>query len=601
MLSIPDPWSAREPIEDARSNRALASFLAWLIGSAGPVLHAYDLDGSPLADALGLAATGALWALLLHRTRRTSALRSALGVVGGLALAALLNSVLAGWSSGVVVVLGVGITHVALLGWRQEPDPSPSEPQQSPVAILLVVASTLSWWRSGPTITSYVLLAVGALFLGARQLWEPPRTVDQTVERVLGALGTAVAVALVAVVALPLLYLPAAVMRLLRGTGRAEWRDVEVTPHQSRSFARNPFGPVDPSTRTRRNVAGLALVAVAGAVTVAAVLDGPAERTDPTGRDNPIARTREVRFSDLEAFEGVPFADELKAEQDRFANRHVRFDEETWFSYSDFEGRYTNFRGGARVTPAPPPCDCSRTASVWMLGGSAAFGLGQRDDHTVAAELVREAADAGVALEVTNLGVPGWTIWQEMRALKARLASGAPPPDLVVLYDGFNDIVGALTESIANGFLAEGRPNLLLIHEVTPVESRGYRLEEEALVSVADTAAERYLSLLEEIRSLGETYGVEVVAVLQPDAIADPVQLDAVRPVVSSSLLASMDAVEAMMDRFEKRLGPDVVDLRHVVDDHGSPVFADLVHMNEDGARLVADAMLPTVLERLQG
>jgi lysophospholipase L1-like esterase len=44
---------------------------------------------------------------------------------------------------------------------------------------------------------------------------------------------------------------------------------------------------------------------------------------------------------------------------------------------------------------------------------------------------------------------------------------------------------------------------------------------------------------------------------------------------------------------------PDVVDLGDALDGHPEPLFWDVVHTNEEGARLVAEAAWPYLQEEL--
>lgn len=87
----------------------------------------------------------------------------------------------------------------------------------------------------------------------------------------------------------------------------------------------------------------------------------------------------------------------------------------------------------------PATAECPAPLEVWMFGGSTMFGVGQRDDHTIASELARVAWEDGVALDVVNRGVPSDVSWVEQRRLERALAT-SEAPDLVVFYDGFNDI-----------------------------------------------------------------------------------------------------------------------------------------------------------------
>jgi len=77
---------------------------------------------------------------------------------------------------------------------------------------------------------------------------------------------------------------------------------------------------------------------------------------------------------------------------------------------------------------------------VAVLGGSAAFGLGQADDATVASALARSLAATALApAEVRNFGMIGWTAVDAAADLEVRLARGEEF-DVVVSFSGANEM-----------------------------------------------------------------------------------------------------------------------------------------------------------------
>lgn len=80
-----------------------------------------------------------------------------------------------------------------------------------------------------------------------------------------------------------------------------------------------------------------------------------------------------------------------------------------------------------------------RATEVWFFGGGALWGEGQRDLHTIPSEVARHAERDGQALVVRNFGQPGYTSWQSALLLEQELAT-RPAPDLVVFYDGADDV-----------------------------------------------------------------------------------------------------------------------------------------------------------------
>ncbi len=79
---------------------------------------------------------------------------------------------------------------------------------------------------------------------------------------------------------------------------------------------------------------------------------------------------------------------------------------------------------------------------LFFLGGSAAWGSGVRDDHTIASELARWLAAHGAPALVTNYGESGYVSTQALLVLVRELQRGAVP-DTVVLYGGALDVSSA--------------------------------------------------------------------------------------------------------------------------------------------------------------
>lgn len=102
----------------------------------------------------------------------------------------------------------------------------------------------------------------------------------------------------------------------------------------------------------------------------------------------------------------------------------------------DTTGSCITVLGGVRSSYQPAEAD---VPEVWILGGSAAFGIGQRDEHTIASELARQTEADGKPIQVVNVAVPGFTAYQEALRLEQLLAV-RKAPDLVILYDGMNDV-----------------------------------------------------------------------------------------------------------------------------------------------------------------
>ncbi|MCZ7631240.1 MAG: hypothetical protein M5U19_20305 [Microthrixaceae bacterium] len=274
--------------------------------------------------------------------------------------------------------------------------------------------------------------------------------------------------------------------------------------------------------------------------------------------------------------------DALKAEQDRFTSGYLVPSTVGGYDVSDFSGVYTNVRGGRRRTVDAVGCSTCREYTVWLAGGSAAFGLGQRDTHTIASELVRVAgADGGDAACDEPRRCRMDSLHQEIQKVRAHLED-AESPDLVVFYDGFNDVVGTVVDSAVSG-VRPSEPALLqgdqilefTEHDVDP--SRAGTPTEMGLL-----AAGKYRAAQASVRDELAAAGVGVLHVFQPDALTSADQHEQIEAEYGYESL-DIDFFDHALESASRDLQPDVVNLRHALDS-GPPVFADLVHTNEVAA-----------------
>jgi lysophospholipase L1-like esterase len=249
-----------------------------------------------------------------------------------------------------------------------------------------------------------------------------------------------------------------------------------------------------------------------------------------------------------------------------------------------------------------------------MYGGSTTFGLGQRDDHTIASELARRAWASGIALDIDNRGVVGDTHWEEAERLAWDVAT-LGPPDLVVFLDGINEMqastrlkgetrqpVGLVKEDFWANYLAtaqgmgmDGR------WAPTPASEGGPPgASVPATIPLAAESAEdlgrliaRRFELARHISSdVGRANDVPIVWFWQPS-------IDS-RPPMSGEPVA--DGREWASQRYRAAadaIGTDVHDISGALDAVDEPLYWDSYHTNEKGAQLTAEAMFDDLRRQL--
>lgn len=243
--------------------------------------------------------------------------------------------------------------------------------------------------------------------------------------------------------------------------------------------------------------------------------------------------------------------------------------------------------------------------TVWLFGGSTAFGFGQRDEHTIASELVKLAEEDGIRLDVENYGVSGWVNWQETLLFEDELRAGRRP-DVAVFLDGANDTALGI-EREKYGLLDTGSTyNQTMTDEQREVlarnaEAAGYESRGDLDV-VTGLAADQYRKGVERSKVLGDEFGVPVMHYWQPQLYTIPRD----RPLVEDALeqwqipADSHDDLGEVVDRIAEESGVDPIDLTGIYDDVEVPVFYDTSHTNEDGARIEAEAIWETLGPKLR-
>jgi lysophospholipase L1-like esterase len=118
-----------------------------------------------------------------------------------------------------------------------------------------------------------------------------------------------------------------------------------------------------------------------------------------------------------------------------------------YFKRNPFSGKHINVdTNGIRRTAqfALRKTSDVRPMRVFLIGGSTMWGTGARDSGTIASALSRTIASDTTfgSTEVVNLGESGYVSTQSVIRLELELRKGNIP-DIVILYDGVNDVFAA--------------------------------------------------------------------------------------------------------------------------------------------------------------
>lgn len=316
----------------------------------------------------------------------------------------------------------------------------------------------------------------------------------------------------------------------------------------------------------------------------------------------------------------------------------LRYDPFRGWIEPDFAGEYVNVTDGVRQSYEADFAPGVVPIEVSFYGGSAMFGTYQRDEHTIASELVRIAEADGIAVHATNYGQPAYLNWQELLALQEQVSLGEEP-DLAVFYDGANDIYAQFTRTeptddpthihareveqalldngtaaaaggeqhsalrrITDGYLAQSAV-AELVRRVRGEEAAGpaftlaWPNQSEHTTERGAAAAVVHGRGVEVAEKLAAGAGFETAFFWQPWIYSKTVVPGEEN--AYGSWATDPKAWTAASDAARTGLHDDVVDLSDLFDDLDDPIMYDYVHTNEQGAHLVAEAMYQQLKPRL--
>lgn len=611
------------PAPRSRRKRPVPMVVPWLVAVL-PLRHQQIAVGYPSSHVVTIAVVAAVWLLVLRLLPKWPVLVAAT-VAGSIALVPEFGT---GLAANVSLLLFVPLTMLVLALPCLEMDPLrhplgsrlPTG-RQLRIALLPLGPAAVGLWRfqafrfAVVCMVATCLLAVVAVArpAAAERFALLTDRLMLGVDRAGAALGRAVSV----VMMLPALVLATVVWAVqrflaldpLRTPVPADGGWVRRTgqdPEPARLFSGSTRTPYPRRRRTafqrvRLVLAGVVVCAIATSlVTGNLIFDGGVQRLVVTPARCTPPPSADPVYGDDPAWPGIV------CEVMDFAD-HGRFDAVSTYIMQDHESENVHVTDGVRKTWRAPACDCRRI-TMWMFGGSAAFGWWQRDDHTVASELAKAAWADGIALDIDLIAMPGWVAGQGIRKF-GDLASKQDPPDFALFYDGGNDLarqmqrnnLGRGADESETSYTEEDLDKLL---REGPYPWTGHPVDDGDPVpgvtrlppdKVAGHAMDRYLANIAQARWLTKGAGTEPIFVWQPLQPAAPV----VATPKKSRDPGFRKEWREMLDVALPRLPDDAIDLSGVFDDVEEPIFNDIWHTNELGSDMAAAELYRQIEPRL--
>lgn len=286
------------------------------------------------------------------------------------------------------------------------------------------------------------------------------------------------------------------------------------------------------------------------------------------------------------------------------------------------------------LRPTPGERDAGPDAPrILCFGGSTMMGMGARDAATIPAVLARRLSELGHPAAVTNFGQLGHNSTQEAISLHQLLKAGMRP-DIVIVYDGINEMMCAEQTGMADRVFHEGSRRAefnLLYHErrrdlvaaaliaslprtmrrlrsLTGLSLSGPLPARHADLAAVDTAllarevAAAYAANVRLVRMMATSYGFRPLFFWQPVLVTKRVKtVDEAffETEFTNDLMARRRLYTAIIEAWrthpELAEADDVIDLSRLFDEREEPVYIDFYHLSEDGNAAVAEAMLPAL------
>lgn len=323
--------------------------------------------------------------------------------------------------------------------------------------------------------------------------------------------------------------------------------------------------------------------------------------------------------AEADAYGGAPWAVDYWREQ--------RQTKEHWVPYSymetkPFQGRHINV-GPDGLRRTWNRAEGKDDARIYMFGGSTIWGFGSRDEGTIPSALSRLLAEAGLDVQVKNLGQNSHVSTQEVIVLLKALET-EPAPDIVIFYDGANDTGSSLVTGFAGRSYAEKdrarefqigwRPRDLFFALLAnsgfvrwsrftePPRPFPAPRDPKRADQLAREVVQRYAANVRLVEEIGRIVGFQPIFYWQPT-----VQDKRHRSPYEQSLLVRDKAVD-----FFKRTNRNLVahetlahkesfhDLTELFAEEREPCYIDRVHLSEEANRKVASRMLVDVVPALR-
>ncbi|MCM8790655.1 MAG: hypothetical protein NC938_03035 [Candidatus Omnitrophica bacterium] len=273
---------------------------------------------------------------------------------------------------------------------------------------------------------------------------------------------------------------------------------------------------------------------------------------------------------------------------------------------------------GAEVSKEKP----EGTFRIIIVGGSGAMGYGSSSDETAFPRVLEKLLNTesrNKKFEVINAGLASAISAQELVLIVTELID--LKPDMVVIFDGFNDIVGsvindrrpnypwrfemiekALKVSPTKLFLNKRLKNFRLTKLIMNRLEEKRKAESINKLSSNPAGVDAYLSNIRKMVRILRGLGIEPVVILQPNLYFKKDPSEDEKYILASEPPALQPIVKPMFINARERLAEMAksdkfafLDFMALYDPYPDTIFFDAVHVGDRGQAIIASAIFEAI------
>jgi lysophospholipase L1-like esterase len=328
-------------------------------------------------------------------------------------------------------------------------------------------------------------------------------------------------------------------------------------------------------------------------------------------------------FQESASYKNSPWIHDY--DKELFSSYNTSWRPYVYWRRTPHKGKYINIdeRGIRYTVPGKVAAgDAAKKLKIFMFGGSTLWGEGVRDQFTIPSQLAQDLAARGLSTEITNFGEVAYVNTQELIELVLQLERGNIP-DVVIFYDGYNDVYAALQNQAAGFTQFEWKRELeynistrynklkkvFLLNSLDRyylgklIKSLSNKLSYQEPFSqksktLKNDVVEVYLNNLKIITALGKAYGFVPLFYWQPVIYTKKTLTPFEKRFATEPLGDFYRQSQAVMRARSQEFAPyHFFDISGLFAAANHEVYLDYCHVNEDANRIIARRIAADLLQ----